>query len=309
MGYRLVDELPDQSEIRYISFLYNTPQFLNANNDLPQIHYYWYDPVDNSCDAHVAFNLEEGEAISPFKAPFGGIEFNSQLSSEDLMTFLVFVERELKSNGVRFIRVGQCPEAYQDQRVLTQCLKDLQYNVKSERVFQVIPVSSHDLIMKEMEMRRLRKCNKSGFEFRHLPQNELSRVYTAINDWRNMANKPLSMGRAELDQSRKLNKEAYIPFGIYSNEQLIAATIAIRVNNSILYHFYPAHDPAFNNYSPIVKLVDGMYKWCQNQGVELLDLGTSYVGNKMNQSLYRFKSHIGGMESKGLVFRKALSSR
>ena len=195
--------------------------------------------------------------------------------------------------------------------MLFEVFKDLKYEMKTKRLFHGIPINQEPLISRlfAMEQRRLKKCNKAGFRFESMNLDKLSSVYNAIDGWRNSSNKPLSMQWEELSNSRKSSREIYLPFGVFDNQELIAATIAIRVNTKVLYHFYPSHNPVYNNFSPMVMLVNGMYEWCQSNGIELLDLGTSYVNNKMNQSLIRFKKHIGGEESKALIFRKVLSSR
>ena len=67
--------------------------------------------------------------------------------------------------------------------------------------------------------------------------------------------------------------EACKVFVVKDQEKIIAATIAIVVNDQILYNFYPAHDAAYQTFSPVVMLTDGLYRFCQQQGFALLDLG------------------------------------
>lgn len=310
MGFLLLNHLPTGCQEKYLQLVYNSKSFLSSNNDLPQIHFYWVDKNEQMAYAHVAFSLEESEASSPLKAPFGGIEYADQLKPADLCTFLIFVEKELKAIGVKYINLSQPPASYKEQKALAEVLSDLKFKIKSKRVYHGIAINENDLIsrMSVMEQRRLRKCMKAGFNFKSIPLKRLSKVYTAIAEWRNLKEKPLSMEWKMLSHSRKSNPEMYLPFGVYHDDRLIAATIAIQVNSKVLYHFYPAHCPEYNNYSPMVMLVDGLYKWCQVQQIELLDLGTSYIDNKINQSLVRFKKHLGAEESKALIHRKFLPS-
>ncbi len=311
MGFKLLNVLPKGCQIKYTSFLYSQSTFLKTNNDLPHLHYYWFDTKSNSALAHVAFALEEGEAISPAKAPFGGIEFSNELPVQDLYTFIIFFEKDLQERKVKFLRFGQPPENHQNQVVLNKTLSDLSYKIKEERIFQGIPIEEGQLSpkMANMEQRRLRKCEKAGFEFKALGQHRLSKTYDVINGWRNAAHKPLSMSWQEIVDSRKANPNAYLPFAILDGDKLVAATIAIQVSESILYNFYPAHNPDYQKFSPMVMLINGLYAWSQSAGIDLIDLGSSYVDGKMSKSLFRFKSHVGGEESRALVFRKALSSR
>lgn len=309
MGFILLDHLPTGYQEGYLPLVYNSKSFLASNNELPQFHFYWVEKNEKVAYAHVAFSLEESEASSPLKAPFGGVEHADELKSADLCAFLIFVERELKTKGVKYINISQPPGNHGNQKALNEVFNDLKYKIMSERIFHAVPISEKDFTskMSVMEQRRLNKCVKAGFEFKSIASTKLSEVYNAIATWRGLTQKPLSMEWKVLSHTRKSNPDMYVPFGVYDDKKLIAATIAIQVNSKVLYHFYPAHCPEYNNYSPMVMLVDGLYKWCQTHQIELLDLGTSYVNNKMNQSLVRFKKHLGGEESKALLFRKVLT--
>ena len=56
----------------------------------------------------------------------------------------------------------------------------------------------------------------------------------------------------------------------------------------------------------MVFLVNGLYGWCQENGVELLDFGTLYVDGTLKVSLVQFKEHLGGEESRALSWRKEI---
>ena len=273
MGFLLLDHLPTGCQEKYLPLVYNSKTFLSSNNDLPQIHFYWVEKNEQISYAHVAFSLEESEASSPLKAPFGGVEYAEELKPADLCAFLIFVEKELKAKGVKYINLSQPPESYSEQKSLAEVLGDLKFKINSKRVFHGIAITENDLIsrMSVMEQRRLRKCIKAGFDFKSIPLKKLSAVYSAIAEWRNLKEKPLSMEWKMLRHARKSNPEMYVPFGVYHDDRLIAATIAIQVNSKVLYHFYPAHSSEYNNYSPMVMLVEGLYNWCQTQHIELLD--------------------------------------
>ena len=79
------------------------------------------------------------------------------------------------------------------------------------------------------------------------------------------------------------------------------------MNDRILYDFYHAHPKSFDQLSPVVALVDGMYAYCQQNKFQLLDLVTSAVDGKVNFSLLNFKTQLGGQPSMKLTFEKDLS--
>ncbi len=81
----------------------------------------------------------------------------------------------------------------------------------------------------------------------------------------------------------------YFLFGVYDKDTLIAAAVSIRVTDSILYNFYHGDRMAYRSYSPIVMLLDGIYKFCQVKSFSYLDLGTSSVEGEPNEGLFNFK--------------------
>jgi len=311
MGLILLDHLPTGYQEKYQPIIYNSNSFLAGNNDLPQIHFYWVEKNHRAAYAHVASSIEESEASSPLNAPFGGVEYSDELSLSDLFAFLIFLEKELQNKAIKYIKLSQAPGSYGGQIKLDEVLSDLKYQKKSRRIYHGLPIDETDAKdkMSLMEQRRLKKCVKADFNFKSLPSPKLSEVYNAVATWRDLKDKPLSMEWKVLSHARKSTPGMYLPFGVYDQDKLIAATIAIKVNSKVLYHFYPAHCPEYNNYSPMVMLVNGLYEWCRTHQIDLLDLGTSYVNNRLNQSLVRFKKHLGGEESQAIVYRKVLSSR
>jgi hypothetical protein len=54
-------------------------------------------------------------------------------------------------------------------------------------------------------------------------------------------------------------------------------------------------------------LIEGMYGWCQQQGIKLLDLGTSALDSQPNFSLLDFKLRLGAHPTAKLTFVKDLA--
>jgi hypothetical protein len=81
-----------------------------------------------------------------------------------------------------------------------------------------------------------------------------------------------------------------------------ALTVAIQVNERVLYNFYPASPLSYNAFSPVVMLNEGLHAFGRASGLHLLDLGTSSLPTGLNQSLLQFKRHLGGILSLKLTF-------
>lgn len=297
-------------ELNFEEFLYNQPSFLKSNNDFPQKHFYYFDKQANQYVAHIVFSIDGGLAMSPIKAPFGGIEIAKDLSSEEIGEFLKSVEQALQSEGIQEIRVHQAPENYQEQEILFEAMIDSGYEEIQERIYHGINIDQEPLSEKmvDMQRRRLRKCAEAGFVFKKYSKSELAAAFEQIDRWRTAAEKSLSMTWADLHNSSKRNPKTYHAFGIENEHGLmIAGTIVVRVNDKVLYNFSPASYDVYNQYSPMVMLVNMVYDWGKENGYTHLDLGTSYVHKNVNTSLRVFKERIGGKPYSAWSWRKKLN--
>lgn len=290
----------------YLPLIYNSSSYLNSNNQLQQIHFF---QEGERVNAHLAVGIDGELAISPIKAPFGGVEFSPHLTSEALIEWMKEVEQRLLAQGVNQLNLHQPPQAYQNQEVLNKALESLDYEVIQEHHVHVIHVNELSLAdrMHDMEQRRLSKALKAGCEFKAYGEKDFQGVYNEIRRWRNQSNKPLSMEWDDLFDAKQRNPHAYLAFGVELKGRLIAATIAVKVNDQSLYHFFPASEELYKKYSPMVMLVNELYEWCKVNEIALLDLGTSYVKSQKKASLVQFKENLGAVPSVALSWRKTLS--
>ncbi len=308
--YKLYDVLNAKTKVCYTPYAYNTPSFLETNNQFTKHHFFWVNDVIGEAHGHVVFSVVDGIAYSPHKLPFGGLELSEKLSKAEVMVFLGAVERALREIGIRVVRIHQAPNAYADHSLISECLTELGYDIIQNRIFHAIPVDESNLHdrMHKMEQRKIKKCIDGGAIFKEVKRDK-KKVFQWINRFRDLDYKPPSMTWADLDHSDMLNPKMYRVFGVYMNEQLLAATVVVVVNKEMVYHFMPASNKMFDyhkKYSPMVFLVNNLYKWCQENSVKLLDLGTSYVDMKMKISLAKFKENIGGKSTEAKSWEKML---
>ena len=99
----------------------------------------------------------------------------------------------------------------------------------------------------------------------------------------------------------------YLLFSVRNGDELMAATIAIIVHRKILYNFLPGSLRKMKHFSPTVLLIDGLYKFCQQRQIDMLDLGISTTKDGKNQnSLISFKERMGGQSSPKYFFAKQI---
>ncbi|GAB5523758.1 MAG: hypothetical protein Roseis2KO_16300 [Roseivirga sp.] len=306
----VTEQLPKACEVQYVPALYSTHAFLENNNGLPQLHFYLIDGQQAAL-GHIAFSIEESEAISPFKAPFGGFELATGVNSLTCTYFIQEVQRRLKEKGFRYLRIKVAPGCYQPgSTLLSENLQHLGFEEKDNQVYHAIAVNQELLIhqLASMEQRRLRKAAKEQLTFRFVNKTEYASLFGFIKRHREAKGHQLSMEWAELKHAINANPESYLAGAVYKQEQLIAGALLVRVSEKVVYNFFPAHDAGFNALSPMVFLIDSVYLWAQQAGVNWIDLGTSYLGKKKNKSLISFKEHMGGQPFESITFRKTLSS-
>lgn len=311
-GYQLQNTLNSKIEVCYEPYVYNEPSFLRTNNDFIQHHFYWINEEQNEAHAHVAFSVVDNVAYSPHNLPIGGIEVSQELSEDSITEFLRKIEQALKDSGITSIRLHQAPNAYFDHSTTSNALINQGYEIIQHRVFHSIEVNESYLFdrMHKMEQRKIKKCIDAGAEFKELKKSKKVQAFEWIDRFRTLGFKPPSMTWVDLSDVNKRNPKLYKVFGVFMDGHMLAATVVVVVNKNIVYHFMPASHVDFQDYkkfSPMVFLVDNLYKWCQENSIKTLDLGTSYVDMKMKTSLAQFKENIGGKPSEALSWQKTLS--
>ena len=238
-------------------------------------------------------HLENNAYHSPRKSPFGSFEMHAQLTAEQIDDFVQFVYEKLREDQPSAIHILHHAAVYDPgpTMLIKESLMKAGFTLKATIPNHHIGVHAYSLTEKmySMEKRRLQKCQKTGFSFKEEDLSTLANVYDFVLACRKERGWGLSMNLAALQKTVSAFPENYKLFSVYDGDRRIAATVAIVVNSRILYNFYPASLLLYQSYSPTVLLIEGLYQYCQQKGMEILDLGTS-----ASHALQRFKVHMGG---------------
>jgi hypothetical protein len=153
------------------------------------------------------------------------------------------------------------------------------------------------------ERRRLAKCQRHGFHFEQEPLFFLPKAYDFLRRCREEKGQHLSLSEERLTELFRLFPNNHFLFSVRDGAgEWAALTVAIQVNERVLYSFYPASPLSYNAFSPVVLLNQGLHAFGRASGLQLLDLGTSTLPTGLNQSLLQFKRHLGGILSLKLSF-------
>lgn len=288
-------------------WLYNSSLFQDINNDLPQCHFYLVQ--GHKILGHLSFSVESSIAFSHLRAPFGGFYCSSEVKSEEQLFFILEVSRRLKKMGLAEIRLHQAP-SMMCKDVLSENLELLGYKRQNERVYQMIPISKDPFNdgIHSMEKRKLKKSIDMGFELEWVKDDHLKMLFDFILDQRQEKGFTFSMNWEMLKAYRKSFPDNYFGLCLRHNGKMIAGTILIKENSSVLYNFAPAHLAQYNRYSPLVFLTEAVYNWAQSEEFKYLNLGTSYVGDESNEGLFSFKEKLGAQSFIATTYQKVLNS-
>ena len=308
-GYSVVNALPPGYAPDYTSFLFHHPDHLKLQaNDW--VNFYLLRKLNQKAMAQVSFHIEGNQALSPVRAPFGSFLFSERLSPLGLYQFIQHCEDELRKRGVKSIKIVDPPLFYRKTgQLLHTILFNLNYQVSLAELSSGILIDHLNFEEKiEMwEKRKLKQSKDKGLQCKLLPLSELETVYHFILKCRNQKGYTLSMTLDELKYTIEPFRSNFFLFGTFLKLEIAAASIAIRVHPSILYNFYSGHLKKFDSVSPVVLLTQGMYKFCAQQNIQQLDLGTSAIDGQPNFSLLDFKLRLGALPSSKLTFEKLLA--
>ncbi|MFZ2905556.1 MAG: GNAT family N-acetyltransferase [Cyclobacteriaceae bacterium] len=254
-------------------------------------------------------HIQDDKAISPYRSPYGSFLFSETISEKQVIDFVKKVEAKLLDKQVCSFELKNRPGAYSKKTdLLEEVLHKLNYQ-HLEEISSVISVDQRNYVelLHRSKRARLKKCHDLGLHFLQLPSQDFESVYSFLKRCREEKGYSLSMSLSDLKHVLDIFPEALNLHVVKHEERFVSACISIRVERGMLYTFYYDHTQAFDEVSPVVMLMEGMFQFCQKQKIGLLDLGTSHVDGKLSQSLLDFKRSLGALPSAKRTFVKNLS--
>jgi hypothetical protein len=304
-----VGPIPAEFSLAYQPYLFNIHQHRSLQSQTDWKEFHWLDGITKTVLISIFFTIQEGLAKSPFRAPFGAFELADGIQPVTLITCIHEIEKEFRRDQIRNIEILCPPELYSgNQPWITSTLVSQGYKIVLTEPGACIVVDETPLAnkMAKDKLTRLKKCEKAGVQFNEIDLRKLSEVYAFIEACRAKQERKLSMTLEDLNETVTALPESFFMVGVYENQKLISASICVRVSPAIVYTFYSAHDPAYNELSPQVFLLSKLYDWCSRNKVKLLDLGTSALDGQPNAPLLDFKLRMGATATNKYKFRKTL---
>ncbi|WP_461084403.1 GNAT family N-acetyltransferase [Spirosoma flavus] len=310
----LLQEKPQSTDIPEFcesGFFFNELSHLQQQQD-GQFHLLTaLNQTTQQADARCAFFIRSNEAVSPGAAPFGSIEFTEKLPDSILDEFLDTLTESVRATATTTFRLVNYPHCYApgQARRLTRKLFRHGFRVVETNQNFFLPINNQDFasLVEPEQRRRLNKCRNADFQFSQWKNPPFTTVVDFLKETRQQQGYRLTLSPERLTELLQNFPDQFLVFAVTDGPNLAALTVAVRVRHDILYNFMPASHPDYRTFSPMVMLTDGLYTYCQQQGIRLLDLGVSLDSNHCPKpSLMRFKRNLGAVTSPKLIFEKVL---
>lgn len=303
-------EIPSNLKFSGKHCLYNLTEYLNIWTDIDTYSYFIVDTRKNEMAGYIQFQVIGKKAVSQYMAPFGSLSISNSIDFEKLSAFTTYFTDHLKNVGIEAIIIKHYPGFYHPKtsEAVISSLGLNGFTVSKVDINHYIKVSEtpFSLLIHPMELRILNKCTNAGIIFKEYPNTEAELVFRYIESFRKAKGIPVNIKFETLKKLTHKFPDKYKFYTASINKEIIAATICVMVNQSVLYNFLPAHNENYNNYSPMIFLMDNIYAYASLNNYSFIDLGISSVDGIAQSGLIKFKERLGGKAVSKLTFSKVI---
>lgn len=233
---------------------------------------------------------------SPGRAPFAGPQF-ATITTQMAHWFLELVIQALRrQGGCRTLRVTLPPAIYDSDRT-AHLLAAVGFS-RVQQVETAVRATALDFqrgLRNDSHRRKLTQGHQAGLTCGLEPATALPALHTALTQWRAQRGHRLPPALPELAALLAQFPAKFLLFAVRTPAgEPVAVALTVRVCREVLYYYLPASDPAADDLSPTLLLIEGLHEYAQLSGISWLDLGPSLDSDgNPNASLAEFKRRIG----------------
>ena len=305
MGLKVYQEHNFFTPLSSNSFFFHSSDFVHSSEALTN-SCWKLETTGKNIIARICFTTQEDTAVSLLKSSFGSFELVQGIKKEQLSFFVDQLLIKLKALNYKALRIISFPRAYNPLQfdLIHEVLDESGFETVEQHANHYLFIDQHNRLadlVKADERRYLNRGKKMGFDFRQLDIQYLPLAYDLIRSCRLKKGYSISMTYQELRHAILRFPDHYFIFGLFYDDRMLASSVCIKINKSILYDFYHGDDLNFRKYSPVVPLLEGIYRYAQTNNYQILDLGTS-----VEEGVYDFKKNMGAMVSEKVVLEKTI---
>ncbi len=306
--YQLLINPPVTPEEAFeVSFPNSTEGILQQNASILYRFYLIEKELSGRVVAVLNLFIEGEKALSPVRSTFGGLEMLPDLQDEAIQVFLSGIYRFIKEQRINDCRIVNPPDyffaakANVVQHAFLKAGFKLSYIDRNYKI--IVDKTVFDSRIHLSQQRRLRKCLNAGFTFQEEQSADLTALHDFIKKSRERKNYPMSLPLDRFIGIIGADPSCYKVFSVKTKEGVwAAATVTVRFRSDILYNFYPSDSAGYLNFSPSVLLHAGLYSYCQQENIRILDLGIATDRGEENTGLMVFKQRLGAFVDQKCVF-------
>jgi lipid II:glycine glycyltransferase (peptidoglycan interpeptide bridge formation enzyme) len=163
-------------------------------------------------------------------------------------------------------------------------------------------------MLKPSRRQRINRCRREGMRVSELGPDAYRQAYDVIVQNRQAKGFPVTMSFGSIEQMMEVFPGKLRFFGVFQGDLMIAASICVNVNPSVLYVFYWGDLPGYERFSPVTLLAEWIYDHAHRNGFQHIDFGTSTKDGVPIYGLMNFKKEIGCYPSLKPSYIKTLKS-
>ena len=292
--------------------IFNTSEFFNLHKNGKAFYFQLClgDPRQSVGVVHFT-EVEPGSLRSPRRGTFGGFEFRRPMRMQIIEEFVDQVEQVLTENGARRIELLD-PPAYFDasnEAILANVLSRRGYVSRTPDLAYLLRVDQGPLWekLKPSRRQRIHRCQRQGITVAQVGPDRQKEVYDVIVENRNNREFPVTMTYEAIQEMVHAFPDRMLFFAAFDGSAMIASSICVRVNSSVLYAFYWGDRPGYEHLSPVTLLAQCIYDYAQRAAFSLIDFGTATNVGEPIYGLIDFKREIGCFPSPKPTYVKLLA--
>lgn len=295
--------------VRHSGVLFNSREFLQIDGKR-QILNLGYESKGVSA-LNITFDIKDNQATSLPGCPYSGVVFLAVVTPSDFNGFLRKVCQHLKARGVEEILIKQSPVFAWDRLCsgADETFIEAGFEQAQVEINHHIPLGQSDYLssIHSMQRRKIKKCMEHQLIFKEEKHHILAQAHQFIEHCRNQQGLPVNISLGQLAKTVETLPNYYRIFTIRNQKNsIIAATITVKISDSIVYNYLPAFDREYKVYSPLTLLTFQLHERLGQEGFKYLDLGISSIEGKPQKNLITFKQRMGAIASRRVVYYRKL---
>jgi len=245
-----------------------------------------------------------GVYVSPGRGTFGGLSLNGELDFLTVEKFFQAVLDHLRMQGARAIRIRCAPASHDPSlfAVTFNALTRQGLRTAQPEVNYDMRIDGRSFIdrIDYGNVKRIRKCERSGFSCGRIDSALLPEVYQLLAESRARLGIVISMSLGQLRQMVEIFPKRIHFFAAYrgaGQRDMVAGAVCLTLMPGVLYVLYWGDAEGMRSYSPVAMLAATIYAFGADHGYTLLDIGIATLQGEPNYGLVNFKRNLGFTES------------